>query len=160
MAVLYGAALSLLFAAPAIVCFSPTTYPLLSTARLLSFLLSLVIYVAYGRLLRRRNLPRLYRGLYLGAASAFLGTLLYQYLIRLPAAEASLIQILPGVPTSATITMLHLHQRTGALLSAIVSAGLNGLFGGIATWWAGRRPRTSSAPEPEQGSGENRASGF
>jgi hypothetical protein len=71
--------------------------------------------------------------------------LLYQYVIRLPMAQSTLIQILPGVPARAAIILLHLHQRTGSLLSALVAAGLNAIIGAVATGWAGLPPRSGES---------------
>jgi hypothetical protein len=75
-------------------------------------------------------------------------------------AESALVSSLPGVPAKAALIMLHLHEKTGTLLSAAVSAGLNGLLGGAVTWWAGTRHPTAPAPEPDEGHGDSAASGF
>jgi len=142
---IYALALSLVFASPSALSLWPATYPGISAARLVAFLAGVLILVAYGRYLRRHHLPRLLRGLLVGAVSAFLGTLLYQYVIRLPMAQSTLIQILPGVPARAALILLHLHQRTGSLLSALVSAGLNAIIGAVATGWAGLPPRSGES---------------
>ena len=160
MAALFGLALCLLFAAPAAVTLSVVTYSGLSAARFFSFLATVLVYVAYGRFLRAHDRPRFWPGVIIGATSAFLGTLLYQYIIRLPLAQATLIHSLPGVPPAAAVTMLQLHQRTGALLSGFVAAGLNGVLGGTATWWGGRRGLPRRDPEPEERQREDRASSF
>lgn len=159
MGLIYGTLLVAVFAAPAAATLSAATYSSLGIARFLAYLASLLVYLVYGRQLARDSLPRLRRGILLGAVSAFLGTLLYAYLTHLPVAQFALLHTLPGVPATAIATMLRLHQKTGALLSGAVAACLNGALGGLATWWAGR-PGPDLPPEPEERGSDQRASGF
>ncbi len=148
MTALYGIVLVVLFACPSAAALSRTLYPTMSTMRFLAFFASILVYLAYGRYLKHHARPRLLRGAALGAVTAFFGTLLYQYIIRLPLAQTVLIPLLPGVPSHATLIMLHLHQKTGALLSGVVAGGLNACLGAVAT----SRARFNSPPHATNGS--------
>ena len=137
MSLVYTFLLSCVFCAPGLVALSPVTYPFLGIARFLAYWVSVILYISYGRRLALAGDQRaLRRGFGVGFISALLGTLAFQWIIRVPSAEASLVHTLPAVPPLAVARMLGLHARFGSLLSGVVAGGANGLLGALATRWA------------------------
>ncbi len=143
----YTFLLSSVFCAPGLVALSPVTYPFLGIGRFLAYWVSIILYVSYGRRLALAGEQRaLRRGFEVGFLSALLGTVAFQWIIRLPYAEASLVHTLPEIPPLAVARMLHVHARIGSLLSGIVSGGANGLLGALATRWAHYRRQRIKSP--------------
>ena len=125
------------WAGPSLLTLSPTTYPITAVAHFVAFLASVALFILMGRVLKKKDRPRLKAGLGVGAVAAVIGTTIAQIIQHLPYAQKAFMAQLPGVPPQAAVTMLHLHALTGAVLSAIISAVLFGALGAIATWWGG-----------------------
>ncbi|PSR28195.1 MAG: hypothetical protein C7B47_05690 [Sulfobacillus thermosulfidooxidans] len=139
--------LLLVLAGPSVLALSPATYPYLTLSHVFSFLFSVLIFVIFGREMKKRGHRPIWPGVLLGAFTAFASSLVYQYTIRLPQAQMALIRQLHGVPAQAVITMLHLHMISGAVITALFAAGFYGLLGGFASWWGGW-PIKGSPPNP------------
>lgn len=144
---IYGWALTVVFAAPGGLALSSRTYPFISAGRFAAFLVSVLLFVALGRRLARQRRRRAPAGLATGFFAAFVGTLGFQAIIRLPQAVASLAATLPGVPRPAVSMMLAQHQTVGALLSGLIAGVLNAVLGAVAVFWGGRSRRLPTPPE-------------
>lgn len=142
---LYFLALLAVFAGPSALALSPVTYSFMTLGHLLTFLASVVLFVLTGRMLRKRGRMPFWPACWMGAAAAFSGTLISQYVIRLPLAERAFIAQLHGVPVAAAETMLHLHVISGALLTGLYAAVFYAVLGGFAAWW-GARPIGKTPP--------------
>ncbi|WP_053957867.1 hypothetical protein [Sulfobacillus thermosulfidooxidans] len=147
LAIISTILLLFVLAGPSVLALSAQTYPYLTLSHIFSFLFSVLIFIIFGRHLKKRGHQPFWPGLLLGAFSAFASSLIYQYTIRLPQAEMALIRQLHGVPAQAVITMLHLHMISGAVITALFAAGFYGLLGGFASWWGGW-PIKGSPPSP------------
>lgn len=145
--ILYGMVLLIVFAGPSSLALSPTTYPLMTLGHLFTFLASVVLFVLLGRTIKRHGRRPFWPVAVIGAVTAFAGTLISQYVIRLPAAEQAFIAQLHGVPVAAARTMLHLHVVSSALITGGFAAVFYGVLGGFAAWWGGRN--VPKLPPPE-----------
>ncbi|MCL5116020.1 MAG: hypothetical protein M1272_02600 [Firmicutes bacterium] len=151
---LYGMLLLIAYSAPSLLTLSSYTYPIMTLAHFVTFLVSVILFVIMGKSLKKRHRPRFSNGLMIGAIVALAGTAIGQVIRRTPMAEKAFLAQVPRVPRQAALTMLHLHATANAVLSGIIFAVLFGLLGAVATWWGGRdrrRPLTPQDPTPETG---------
>ncbi len=147
MLLAYGFLLFLVFAAPAPLVLSPTTYRLLTLGHFFVFLISIILFVLLGRSLAKRHRKFIFPTFLVGLLTAFLGALAYQYMLRLPIAQAAFLSQLHGVPSDAALTMLRLHVVTSTLLISLMGGIFYGILGVFAAWWGGRIVRRHPADE-------------
>ncbi len=142
-------ALLIVFSGPSALALSPSTYSYMTLSHLLTFIASVVIFVIFGRQLAMHRQRPFWRGVAVGAPTAFAGALVTQYMIRIPPAQRAFISQLHGVPAAAAYGMLKLHVISGTLITGLFAAAFYGLLGGFATWWGSRPFRQPVPPAGE-----------
>ncbi|MCL4319581.1 MAG: hypothetical protein M1596_06810 [Firmicutes bacterium] len=135
-----------IMAAPSLLTLFASTYRYLAPSHLIIFLLTGLTFVILGRQWKKQGHASFGPGMTIGAITGFLGSLVYQYTIRLPKAQHALFLTLNGVPSSAIWAMLNIHPLSGALVISAFSAAFYGLWGAFAAWWGSIKNRT---PSPE-----------
>ncbi len=143
----YGFLLLLIFSAPAPLVLSSATYRLLTLGHFFVFLMSVIIFVLLGRSLAKRHRRFVLPTFLVGLVTAFSGALVYQYLLRLPIAQAAFMSQLHGVPREAAMTMLHLHVTANIVLISLMGGVFYGILGVFAAWWGGRIVRRHPTEE-------------
>ncbi len=124
-------------AAPSLFTLFATAYRYLAPSHLIIFLLSGLGFIVFGRKMKKQGRKPFWPGVIIGAVTAFLASLAYQYTIRLPQAQYALSLTLHGVPSSAIWAMLHIHPLSATMVISSFMAVFYGLWGGFAAWWGG-----------------------